>query len=135
MTAWKIQNQSISSKPSYWSNHQKQFYQVACDRNMEKAKSLDTLETNMCTVCEKLEKASQAAIQNNQLFQIEEKDGKPTPAYDYIHHLDELYETQKREILKVQQTSFEALEQFFVTYAYQVVQISQFTSTMEECLD
>ena len=36
--------------------------------------------------------------------------------------------------MQVQQTTFEALEQFVVTYAYQVVQISQFTSTVDECL-
>jgi len=37
--------------------------------------------------------------------------------------------------MQEQKTSFEALENFFVTYAYQVVQISQFTSTVEEYLD
>jgi len=36
--------------------------------------------------------------------------------------------------MQVQQTTFEAREQFVVNYAYQVVQISQFTSTMDECL-
>jgi len=89
----------------------------------------------MCAVCEKIEQASQVTIRNNQLFQIEEKDGKTIPAYEYLHPLDELCGRQKREIQGIQQTSPEVLEKFVVTYSYQAVKISQFTSTVEECLN
>jgi len=57
------------------------------------------------------------------------------PAYEYLHHLDELHDQQKKEIQEIQQTSCEVLEQFVVTYSYKVVKISQFTSIVEECLN
>jgi len=98
---------------------------------MEKENTLETIATGMCAVCEKLKQASQVAIKNNQLFQIEEKDGKLIPTYEYLHHLDESCDQQKREMKEVHQTSFDVLKKFFVTYSYQVVQISQFTSTVE----
>lgn len=62
------------------------------------------------------------------------RNGEPIPAYEYLQQLEEMHDHQKSEIQEVEQPSCDFLEQYVVTSSCQGVNISQFTSTMEECL-
>jgi len=117
MTKWQVQYKYASKKPSHLSD-----YQIACDKSIDRAQTLETTTTDMCTICEKLEEASQVAIRNNHLFQIEIRDGKAIPTYEYMQQLDDFHDRQKNEIQEVQQPSCDVLEQYVVTFSYQAVQ-------------
>jgi len=134
MNKWQAQFKDGPWRPTHLSDYQLQFYQTNCNGSIDQAQALEIIATDMCTVFDKLKQESQGSIRNNHLLKIEMKNGEPVLTYEYLQQLEEVYDFQKNEIQEVQQPSFDVLEQYVVTSSYHVVQISQFTSTMDECL-
>lgn len=52
MTKWQVQFKDGSKKPSHLIDYQLQFYQIACNNNINRAQELETTTTEMCIVCE-----------------------------------------------------------------------------------